>query len=191
MWYECRTMPDLLCHPSTPSDAVRAITAHAARTADARLVVSFQVDGDLPSIDVPPPRPQRFTHQLWEHTCFEAFIAEAGAGAYHELNFSPSGEWAGYAFRAYRDIAGLVAETLEPHIVLRIAPDRLELEATLVLERLSPAYRRAALRIGLSAVIEEIDGQRSYWALRHAPGQPDFHHADALALRLEPQDERC
>jgi hypothetical protein len=42
------------------------------------------------------------------------------------------------------------------------------------------------LRLGLAAVIEELDGARSYWALRHAPGAPDFHHVEGLALRLEP-----
>jgi hypothetical protein len=34
-------------------------------------------------------------------------------------------------------------------------------------------------------VIEEIDGALSYWALRHAPGKPDFHHRDAFALELD------
>ena len=34
------------------------------------------------------------------------------------------------------------------------------------------------------AVIEENDGRLSYWALRHAPGKPDFHHPEAFALEL-------
>jgi hypothetical protein len=41
-----------------------------------------------------------------------------------------------------------------------------------------------ALRVGLAAVIEEKSGALSYWALRHAPGKPDFHHPDAFALTL-------
>ena len=40
------------------------------------------------------------------------------------------------------------------------------------------------LSIGLSAVIEETDGTKSYWALRHPPGPPDFHHPDCFALEL-------
>ena len=47
-----------------------------------------------------------------------------------------------------------------------------------------PAGR--SLRLGLSAVVEEYDGMLSYWALRHPPGKPDFHHAAAFALVLEP-----
>ena len=40
------------------------------------------------------------------------------------------------------------------------------------------------LRIGLCAVIEEKSGALSYWALRHPPGRPDFHHRRAFALEL-------
>ncbi len=40
-------------------------------------------------------------------------------------------------------------------------------------------------RLGLSAVIEETDGTKSYWALAHpAEGPPDFHHPDCFALTL-------
>lgn len=39
-------------------------------------------------------------------------------------------------------------------------------------------------RLGLSAVIEEKGGALSYWALRHAPGRPDFHHPRAFVRRL-------
>jgi hypothetical protein len=34
------------------------------------------------------------------------------------------------------------------------------------------------LRLGLSALIEDSDGGKSFWALAHPPGAPDFHHAD-------------
>ncbi len=48
-----------------------------------------------------------------------------------------------------------------------------------------------ALRLGLSAVVEANDGTLSYWALRHPPGRPDFHHPDGCVLRLEPPDADC
>lgn len=41
-----------------------------------------------------------------------------------------------------------------------------------------------ALRMGLSAVIEERDGTKSYWALAHAPGPPDFHNSDCFIATL-------
>jgi len=35
-------------------------------------------------------------------------------------------------------------------------------------------------------VIEEKDGAKSYWALAHPPGAPDFHHRDCFAIELAP-----
>lgn len=43
--------------------------------------------------------------------------------------------------------------------------------------------------IGLSAVIEDVDGNISYWAFHHPPGKPDFHHPESFALVL-PVPER-
>jgi len=57
--------------------------------------------------------------------------------------------------------------------------------ALVVLDRLSPSHRHDALRLALSAVVEVDDGSLSYWALRHPPGGPDFHHAEGFVLRLE------
>ena len=67
----------------------------------------------------------------------------------------------------------------DPEISLSIGSDYLHL----AIEAL-PDLPPAALKLGLSAVIEEIDGTKSYWALAHAPGPPDFHHPDCFALQL-------
>ncbi len=42
----------------------------------------------------------------------------------------------------------------------------------------------ADCEIGISAVIEETDGTKSYWALAHPPGKPDFHHPACFAATL-------
>ncbi len=39
-------------------------------------------------------------------------------------------------------------------------------------------------KVGLSAVIEAIDGTFSYWALAHPSDKPDFHHPDSFVLEL-------
>ena len=40
-------------------------------------------------------------------------------------------------------------------------------------------------QLGLSAVLEEKDGTKSYWALAHPPGdKPDFHDPDCFAAQL-------
>jgi hypothetical protein len=40
--------------------------------------------------------------------------------------------------------------------------------------------------LGLSVVLEEKNGAKSYWALAHPPGKPDFHHEDCFAHELWP-----
>ena len=41
--------------------------------------------------------------ELWQTTCFEAFLRPMGQTGYSEWNFAPSGEWASYAFTDYRE----------------------------------------------------------------------------------------
>jgi len=106
----------------------------------------------------------------------------AGEGpGYREFNFSPSGEWATYAFGGYRDGGKPVAEP-GPVITVRRDGERLELDAEIRPESL-PSGR--SLRLGLSAVVEDARGEMTYWALRHPEGQPDFHHSNAFVLPLD------
>jgi hypothetical protein len=176
---------DLKCHPSTPAEAVRAIQMLVRRSADAELRMTFRLDGDIPRIRVPLPGAPRINTQLWQHTCFEAFIAVEGQAAYHEFNFAPSGEWAAYAFSGYRNGGPLANETMRPYIAVRSTGSRLELDALVRLDVLSAIHPRASLRIGLSAVIEACD-ELSYWAIHHPSDKPDFHNAAGFALLLEP-----
>ncbi len=53
---------------------------------------------------------------------------------------------------------------------------------------LNEHLKDGASHLALSAVIEERDGTKSYWALAHAPGAPDFHHADCFTLELPKTD---
>jgi hypothetical protein len=126
--------------------------------------------GDPGRVRIASPRPRGFVDGLWRTTCFEAFVA-AGEG-YDEFNLSPSGEFAAYRFSAYR--AGMARLDTELSVVWSSG----RLEATVPL-------REDARRLALSAVVEESDGALSYWALRHAPGKPDFHHRDTFALSID------
>jgi hypothetical protein len=178
---------DLQRHPSTRTDAARAIQV-AVRRSSAELQLTFRLGGDIPRIQVAPPSTPRFARDLWQHTCFEAFIAidgQAGQSAYHEFNFAPSGEWAVYAFSGYRNGSPVADEMLHPNIAIRSTANRLELDAVVPLDRLSAIHARAVLRIGLSGVVETSDGL-SYWALRHPIDKPDFHNAVGFTLLLEP-----
>jgi hypothetical protein len=180
---------DLKRHPSTRAEAVRAIQVLVHRSASAELRMTFRLDGDIPRVRVPLPGVPRIATQLWQHTCFEAFIAVDGQVAYHEFNFAPSGEWAAYGFRGYRNGGPLADETMRPHIAVRSTGSRLELDALVRLDALSAIHPNASIRIGLSAVIEACDGL-SYWSIHHPADKPDFHNPDGFALLLEPPGPR-
>src|SRR5688572_11442046 len=176
----------LACHPETPTEAVRGIAARVRRAPEGSLAVTYIVEGDLDRLRVPAPRTPRIASRLWEHTCCELFIARKGLPGYHEFNLAPSGEWAEYAFDGYRipRAGDSGAAGPAPQVAVRGAPGRLELDAVISLDRLSATHPGGELSLGLSAVIEDSDGALSYWALRHPPGKPDFHHPEAFALNL-------
>jgi hypothetical protein len=176
---------NLRCHPSARTETVHAIAVLVRRPAGDELRITYRLDGDMAGIRIPSPAPPRFNTQLWQHTCFEVFVAVEDLSSYYEFNFAPCGEWAVYAFRGYRDGGPLADEMMRPQIDVRSTESRLELDAVVRLDRLSAFHPRAALRIGLSSVIEASDG-RSYWALCHRAGKPDFHDARGFALLLEP-----
>lgn len=83
---------------------------------------------------------------------------------------------------------GMDAETVRTLLAARPpadrpAPSRLALSACLDDPGLAAG---GPWQAGLSAVIEETGGARSYWALAHPPGEPDFHHPDCFVLELSP-----
>lgn len=171
----------LLCHPASPCAAVRTLQVAAAFTADGDLALCYRLDGDLDGIRLPAQQSSAQSDGLWQHTCCEAFIAAVDAAEYREFNFSPAGQWANYRFRAYRERDASFASPTPPQITCRRLDDGFQLDALLGRELL-PAS--AALQIGLSAVIETIDGSKSYWALAHASAQPDFHCRQSFTLTL-------
>ncbi len=181
----------LLCHPHNPAAMVRAVQATAARAPGGALVFFYQVSGDMVRLRIPTPQAQSRSDGLWEHTCCEAFVAVAGDPAYREFNFSPSGQWAAYTFSGYRRLRQSSAATATPRISASLTEGRLQLSATLAAELLPPGAAAAALEIGLAVVIESgdtVNGERSYWALRHTAGPADFHRRETFALELPPGD---
>lgn len=153
------------------------------RAADRSLRLRYSLDADPEQLRLPAPIASAGrADELWRHTCFEVFVAQDPSPAYHEFNFSPSGEWAAYAFTAYR--AGMTPLPLQhaPQRCWQRAAGRLELVATLPAEALSAGA--GALRLALSAVIEEQSGTITHWALKHPAGKPDFHHPESFALKL-------
>ncbi len=148
------------------------------------LSLSYRLNGPIHCLRIPAPLPPEFVDGLWEHTCFEVFVAVAGKTAYREFNFAPSGEWASYAFREYREREEFNLTDVAPHISVHYFDDRLELDAVLAPALLTSTAPDEVLQLGLSAVIETADGNRSYWALAHPAAQPDFHNRATMHLTL-------
>lgn len=179
----------LSAHPLAASDAVARITGRVARLSRGTLMITYILEGELNRVRLPARKSPRFTDDLWRHTCCEMFVARNGSPAYHEFNFSPSGEWAVYRFERPRQRVALnddvVVENLNPNITVCRAEGKLELDAVVHLERIAPADANRALKLGISTVIEDQSGRLSYWALNHPLDKPDFHHPDAFALEFD------
>lgn len=173
-------------HPDTPCAAVTRIEVNLARAAPGGLALRFLVTGDIAGVRWPEPAERARADDLWKHSCFEAFLKPAGDEAYYEINLSPSNRWAGYRFDRYREGMASPEGLALAHLTRRASASLFELVATLELAGQTDLTVDHAVRLGLSAVIEELDGRKSYWALAHAPGKPDFHHPDAFAAILEP-----
>ncbi|HEX8643644.1 MAG TPA: DOMON-like domain-containing protein [Allosphingosinicella sp.] len=169
----------LALHPDSVCESVAAIEVDVARTDAGILGLRYVVSGRIGALALAEPAASVRADRLWEHTCFEAFLADEAGGGYAELNVAPSTEWAGYRFVSYRR-AMKQATFPPPRVEADVGAERLEMRVALQLNSLG---RR---RLGLSAVIEELSGSKSYWALAHPPGPPDFHHPDCFALELPP-----
>jgi hypothetical protein len=168
--------PLFVLAPHQPDPAVRSVSV-TARRAGSALNLLYAMEGDLRRI-----RLQAEGGELWQHTCFEAFLAAAGMPSYVEYNFSLARAWKAYRFSSYRKGAPLDDPSLAPSLHVRLGDERVELEADIDLGKLG---LEKSGRMGLSAVIEGREGGLSYWALRHALGKPDFHHPDAFVLDLD------
>jgi hypothetical protein len=174
----------LRLHPDSRGFAVANIEVGIARPLTDTLALSYIVTGDISEVRMPlvitaPARAEN----LWRHTCFEAFFRPSSGAGYYEFNFAPSTQWAAYQFSGYRS-GQRVAHVGAPSIETRSSPGQYTLRASLNFGGLADLPSDSPWRVALSAVIEDISGNKSYWALAHSPGRPDFHHANAFAQEL-------
>lgn len=154
---------------------------------DGAAVFEFRLeDSRLERIRIPAPiAAAGAADELWKHTCFEVFMAVRGEPGYREFNFSPSGQWAAYAFRAWRERVADFQPAAAPELTLQRSEHGLALRARLPAPLLPAVPHDTELQIGLSAVIERSDGRLEYWAVQHAAAQPDFHARDTFVLMLK------
>lgn len=158
------------------------------------LHVVFELTGELGALRFPPVSRGEAVDGLWQHTCFEVFLASQGATDYQEWNLAPSGDWACYRFRDYRSPAddreqqvGFTGSpgTPRPKISWEHNEQRAVLRAQLS-AALPASGAKRSLRVGLTAVLEDRSGRLGYWALLHPRDTPDFHDAAGFVACVEP-----
>jgi len=174
----------LVAHPATPAAADVRVTAWGQLEARG-LVLGFAVEAPDGVLAVPAraARPGR-RDRLWEHTCCEAFVGAPGGEPYVELNLSPSGDWALWAFDGYR--SGMRAAASEvPRTRILHQPHELRIDAIVPLDALAAVLGAPPYTIGLAAVIETQGGEHAYFALAHTEPRPDFHTRAGRTLVLD------
>jgi hypothetical protein len=174
---------NLIPHPATPpSDPemkVWATVEHAdALGAMATTNIWFGIGAPLDRFVIPAAAEPRRADDLWQATCFEGFLRPEGEDTYREWNFAPSGQWAAYDFTSHRE-GRSDADVSLPYVRIEDNLTWWALGATIAVEA------GTDWQLGLSAILEEKGGTKSYWALAHPEGdKPDFHDAVCFAARL-------
>ncbi|QZH74837.1 MAG: DOMON-like domain-containing protein [Erythrobacter sp.] len=162
---------ELAAHPAHPPLAVRSVEARILSQTDNWLRVRWRIDGPGKMI-IPKFAGKGRADNLWQTTCFELFMMpKDGTPAYCEFNLSPSERWAAYDFTDYREGMTQRPFAREPDCAMRMG------QAIAIFDAALPRSQvpEAPCAIGLAAVIEEVGGVKSYWALSHSKDQPDFH----------------
>src|SRR5579864_5555908 len=171
----------LQLHPTSRCGAEIAVSVDARRPQPGLLSLVYAVAGDVGRLYVPAPSEPLRTDELWKRTCFEAFVLPAAGDAYVEFNLAPSGRWATYRFDRYREGMRDATDVVPSPIKVQVDARRLTLATSAPLPDLAA---QPVWRLGLTAVIEEVDGRVSYWALAHPRPRPEFHDAAGFILEL-------
>ena len=174
---------NLVPHPATPPSGpdfkVWVNIDHAGSLgAVASTNIWFGIGAPASRFVIPEAEDPGRADDLWETTCLEAFLRPAGDAAYREWNFAPSGNWAAYDLSSYRD-GKSEADVTDPYIRMEDNLTWWALGATIAVDA------EIQWELGLSAVLEEKDGTKSYWALAHSSEEkPDFHEAACFIAHL-------
>src|SRR5262245_43464057 len=177
----------LKLHPDSLCFAATQIEVEVARPRASTLVLCYFVSGAIGDLRIPPITSATRADELWQSTCFEAFIRTSAGAAYYEFNFAPSTQWAAYLFDGYRSGMRAATDISAPQIDVQTRPELFTLRAALGLNRLSGLPPDCVWSLGLSALIEETSGRKSYWALAHPAGKADFHHSDCFTHQVFPR----
>ena len=182
--YEIDMRLALKRHLDSRCEAVTQIEVEVRRPSAGNLVLHYFVAGKMSDVRLPQVTAPTRGDELWRHTCFEAFLQAPHSAAYYEINLAPSLRWAAYRFSAYRSGMVIASELDAPQFEAESNSDCYDLRASLDLSRLPSWGSNVPWCLGLSAVIEEMSGTISHWALEHPAGKPDFHRSDCFTHEI-------
>ena len=170
---------DLISHSAHPPHGVTGVSARILSLDINWLTLRWTVKG-AGALIVPPFAGRARTDGLWQTTCFELFLKARDGAGYAEFNLSPSERWAAYDFTGYR--AGMAERPVPrpPVCTPRRGGSVLIFDAAIPVRALPPL----PWDYGLTAVIEEEGGIKSYWAMAHPPEKPDFHDPACFVAAL-------
>ena len=169
----------LVPHPNHPPRAVTQVEARVTGQDANWLRVRWRVEGSQQLV-VPAFAGKGRADELWQTTCFELFLKPLGGEAYCELNLSPSERWNAYDFDGYRERMRERPFPHEPECTMRQGSTFAIFDAAIPIGGLT----QADCAMGMCAVIDEQGGVKSYWALAHPDGEPDFHAPACFAMAL-------
>lgn len=159
------------------------ITGEIIRSGD-KLLLRYRITGNVEQILLPAKAisPSR-REDLWKATCFELFVAIPNRPEYWEFNMSPSRDWNVYKMDAYRRVGFREEIAFEQlPFVYRYIPGKLSLDITVDLSPILVPKQK--VQIGITTILQTIDGKETLWALSHPGAQADFHLKESFSIRI-------
>jgi hypothetical protein len=179
---ECRLPFTLRAFAST--GGARGLTlAGSLQRLPGALCIEYRLEGDLQTAVLPAFIPiDRRRHELWRQTCFELFFGIPGELQYWEVNLGLDGCWNLYHFTGYR--LGMQEDAAVEALTYRVLREEniFSLSCRLDVQKLVPDCQR--VEVGIAAVVLDLSGTATHWAIDHFASRPDFHDRQSFLMVL-------
>ncbi|MBP6218944.1 MAG: hypothetical protein KA436_10190 [Oligoflexales bacterium] len=141
--------------------------------------VYYEVQGPISKLKIVEPNPDPFYREgIWESTCCELFISIPPSQGYKEWNISPSGDWFSMHFSGYRTRQANYKD-LSPPLSTNWRREGDKLSCSL---KVKIPVSQEPLHLSICTILEDLQGEKSYWSLTHTQPNPDFHDLGSFSL---------
>jgi len=176
-------------HPSTLPKWPMSVHGIVETKGAHEIALTYDVTGETDKVRWPALSKSQFRRELWTSTCFELFVGIPNTENYLEFNFSPSTEWCGFSFRSYRNGRSDLRDLAFSRFDVTRTESSVSIHAQFEIPETLLNFENSEYRSALSAVIEDTDGQLSYWADTHRSDVPDFHNNQSFERLLTPRKD--